>query len=529
MNRTPRILGSLAALATTAVLAACTTGGVQGTTSGSTSKSTATALAANVTVEQARASNATPDAADTSWSESGATVITLNGTSATVSGSGATASGSTVTITAGGTYVLSGTFEGQVIVNSASSDEVKLVLKGATITSSTGAAIAITDAGEAVVVLADGTTNSLTDAKTYADTTSEDAPNAALFSMADLTIGGGGSLTVTGQYNDGIASKDGLVISGGTITVKAADDGIRGKDHIAITAGTISVDAGGDALKSDNTKDADSGFVDISGGTIILAAGTKAGDGIDAQNDIIVSDGKLTVTQSYEGIEALNIVIGGGTIEVTSSDDGLNVSAGKDSTTTTNNAQGGPGGGAGDAVIDGTASISGGTLILHSNGDGFDSNGTASISGGTVIVDQVGGGNGALDVNGTFTITGGTLIAVGSSSMPVAPATSSAQGWVMAAVSGQGGSKIQVLSGTTVLAEFTATREFGNIVYSGTGISSGQQYSVTVNGTATTVTANVATAGGMGGGMGGGQAGGQPGGQAGGQAQGGRPGGGTRP
>ena len=507
MNRKPRLLASLAALATTAVLTGCsvagvsltgssTTSGSGTTTASSQSTATATVLKADASVAEARANNATPDTAATTWSATGATTIALTGSSATVSGAGATASGNAVTITAGGTYVLSGTLNGQVVVNSPSSDEVKVVLNGATITSSTGPAIAVTDAGESVIVLADGTSNTLTDAKTYADT-SESAPNAALWSSADLTIGGGGSLTVTGQLNDGIASKDGLVITAGTINVTAVDDGIRGKDHVAITSGNITVSAGGDALKSDNTTDADSGFVDISGGTFNLAAGTAKGDGIDATNDIIISDGTINVSRSYEGLEALNIVIGGGTIEVTSSDDGLNVAQTSTSTTTTTTNARGMGGGGG-TVVAGTASITGGTLILHANGDGFDSNGTASITGGTVIVDQVGGGNGALDVNGTFTITGGQLIALGDASMPVAPGTSSSQGWLMAAASGSAGAKVQILAGSTVIAEFTAPRTFGNVVYSSSAIKSGSAYTVSVNGTAMNVTAGVASAGGMG-------------------------------
>jgi uncharacterized protein DUF4353 len=45
--------------------------------------------------------------------------------------------------------------------------------------------------------------------------------------MADLTIAGTGSLDVNGQYNDGIVSKDGLVLAAGNVTVKAADDGMN--------------------------------------------------------------------------------------------------------------------------------------------------------------------------------------------------------------------------------------------------------------------------------------------------------------
>ena len=81
------------------------------------------------------------------------------------------------------------------------------------------------------MVLAEGTTNTLADGSSYADT-GEDAATAALYSSDTLAITGTGSLDVTGSYKDGISSKNGLVIAGGpTITVNAADDGVRGKDY----------------------------------------------------------------------------------------------------------------------------------------------------------------------------------------------------------------------------------------------------------------------------------------------------------
>ena len=47
---------------------------------------------------------------------------------------------------------------------------------------------------------------------TFADP-AEDEPNAAIFSKADLTVAGNGALVVNGNYNDGIASGDGLLLN----------------------------------------------------------------------------------------------------------------------------------------------------------------------------------------------------------------------------------------------------------------------------------------------------------------------------
>ena len=68
-----------------------------------------------------------------------------------------------------------------------------LILNGVDITSSTSSPLVITDADDAVVELADGTQNTLSDATTYVyPDAATDEPNAALFSTADLTITGTG-------------------------------------------------------------------------------------------------------------------------------------------------------------------------------------------------------------------------------------------------------------------------------------------------------------------------------------------------
>ena len=141
--------------------------------------------------------------------------------------------GDTVTISAAGTYRLCGSLsDGQVVVAAGEEDVVRIILDGRRPRSSTGSPFVVQSANEAILFLADGTTNSLQDAATYTDQ-GEDAPNAALYSMADLTIAGRGSLTVNGQYNDGIVSKDGLVLAAGNVTVDAAGrrhqgQGLRG-------------------------------------------------------------------------------------------------------------------------------------------------------------------------------------------------------------------------------------------------------------------------------------------------------------
>ena len=140
MKRKYRILSIIISAALLAgCLSAC---GESGTATGGSSSDENTA--ATVTGGDAAT---TPDTtADVEAPDvSGATTITLSGQSAAVTGTGAEVTDGVVTITAGGTYVVTGTMtEGRILVNSPK-EEVTLVLQDAAITCSTG--------GDAVMAL----------------------------------------------------------------------------------------------------------------------------------------------------------------------------------------------------------------------------------------------------------------------------------------------------------------------------------------------------------------------------------------
>lgn len=257
--------------------------------------------------------------------------ITLNGTTvAADSTTGITVDGSTLTVTEAGTYTLSGTWEGQVVVDAGDEAQVTLVLSGVGIANEAGPAVWLKSADGVRLELAAGTTNALSDADSYAEDAEADA---ALFSQVDLQIDGEGTLSVTGNGADAIASKDDLVITGGTVNAFAADDGIRGKDALVVTGGTVNVVSTQDGLKTTNEDEADRGYVLIADGTVSIEAGE---DGIDAITDVLIGGGSVTITQSEEGIEGALILIEDGTVDITSTDDGLNATMGS---TTTDEAQ----------------------------------------------------------------------------------------------------------------------------------------------------------------------------------------------
>jgi len=275
------------------------------------------------------------DAADYTWDAAEEITVQLNGDSITAGSPDVVINGSTVTITAAGTYHLSGSLsDGQVIVETEDEDTVRLILDGVEITSASSAPIYISKADKTILVLAEGSVNTITDGSSYvlADPES-DEPNAAIFATSDLTITGTGSLEVNGNYNDGIATKDGLILAAGSISVSAVDDGIRGKDYVYVKEGGITVTAQGDGIKSDNDTDTSKGFITIDLGRIEVTSG---GDAISAQTNVLVSGGELILDAgggsdavidenlSAKGIKGgSSVTITNGIVTIDSADDSL--------------------------------------------------------------------------------------------------------------------------------------------------------------------------------------------------------------
>lgn len=269
---------------------------------------------------------------DLSWDTSSETAIDLSNPTAT---DGVTVEDGTLTITKAGTYKLSGEYQGQIKVETADSDAVRLVLDNANITNSSGAALNVVNADEVILYSASGTTNTISDGADYT-ATGEDDPDAVVYSKADMTIAGEGTLKVNGNHEDGIHTSDGLVIASGTLEVNAANTGIKGKDYVDILGGTINVTAQQDGIKSTNDTDEGQGWTRLSNGTVTVNAGD---DGFKASRVVEISGGSLTVEQSDEGIEAQYINVSGGDVNVTSADDGMNASLKTSNSESTNSSE----------------------------------------------------------------------------------------------------------------------------------------------------------------------------------------------
>jgi len=322
---------------------------------------------------------------DASVNAADLTTITLDGNAIIVDGEGATVNGSSVTITAAGSYQVSGTLnDGQIIVNTTDSENVTLVLAGVNITSQSSAPIYVANAEKVILTLAAGSENIVTDGDSYTNLDEGGEPNAAIFSKDDLTINGEGALTVNANYNNGIASKDDLKITGGTITVNAVNDGIKGRDSLAVKDGLITVIAGADGLQANNDEDPEEGFVIIEGGTFNITARL---DGVQAETSLLISGGTL------------EIITGGGSV-----------------------ASGGGGWGGGGRGMEGNANqtdesvkglkagvdltISGGSITISALDDALHSNSTLTINGGDL---EVASGDDGVHADTALTINGGTL------------------------------------------------------------------------------------------------------------------------
>ncbi len=303
-----------------------------------------------------------------------------------------------VTITQAGTYVLAGKLtDGRLVVDADKDAEVTLILNGVDITCSDYACLRVEQAGMVTIQLADGTENELTDGSSYTLVDENDGTDGVIFSKDDLKLEGSGTLYVTGNYGHGIVGKDTLEINGGTYIIQAKEDGINANDAITINDGILHISAGD--------------------------------DGIHVDEVLTVNDGAITVAESNEGLEGHQVIINGGDIDITASDDGINSNSGENGSQSEDRSDmstdmtppGGMGGGMGidmDADEDSLLQINGGTILVNAGGDGLDSNGILEMTGGTVYVSGAANdGDGALDYGIKATISGGTILAAGYQGM----------------------------------------------------------------------------------------------------------------
>ena len=264
-------------------------------------KNTNTTVTSSITAQDTNVTHA--DDADNYKTE-----ITGEFSITSTDGSTITQNDSIYTITQAGEYTVTGLLsEGQIVVNADDNAEITIVLNGTSITCSNGSPIYIKNADNIKIKSEENTYNCIVDARAEADDNSDNSSsengNATIYAACDLKLVGKGALSVTGNYNNGIQSKDDISIKNVTIKVNAVNNAIKGNDEVAIESGEIiAISRKGDGIKTSNSslsnKGKQKGNVIISGGNIDIYA---ACDGIDAAYGVDVSgDGNLNIyTDTY--------------------------------------------------------------------------------------------------------------------------------------------------------------------------------------------------------------------------------------
>ncbi|MGN1115852.1 MAG: carbohydrate-binding domain-containing protein [Candidatus Ornithomonoglobus sp.] len=256
---------------------------------------------------------------DDLWKENTGTVDL---SAMTAAGSGVSVSGKVITITEGGDFTVTGkNSDAQIVVDTDA--KVRLRLNGVELVNTDGAPIYIKSADKCYITLEDGTENTLTDGGEY---TEELEINGCIYSSDNLEIKGKGALNINANVHHGIAAKDNLEISNGTIYITAEGDGIHVNDTAAISGGTVNITSAQDGIQSESILDISGGIINISctGEVTASTAGFGMGPGgARAQMQTAVYDAEDDETEdiSSKGLKAGWMMdISGGEITVNSND-----------------------------------------------------------------------------------------------------------------------------------------------------------------------------------------------------------------
>ena len=403
-----------------------------------------------------------PEEEDNLANNSFATQVTIdlsNPTARTENGVTITVNGGHVTADHGSEkgicyYVTGSTSNGSLTILGEKKYEV--MLNGVDITNPDSAALNLLSKKRAYVMLAEGTTNKLTDG-----TSSKNDHKGALYCKGKLLFNGKGTLEVYGNYNNGIHSADYIIFNtGNNIYAKStANHGIKANDGVFINGGILNVEVSAAAAKGINCES----DITVNGGrTTVITTGNGVWDTEDLEakgaaclktdSVFTINGGELWLMSTGSGGKGINVDMegyfnGGSTYIVTTG-----------SQFKSNNDTASPKG----IKVDGDLDIAGGRIWVRTsgtNGEGIETKSTLTISGGEVAsyayddainskshmnitggyVFALGQHNDGIDANGNCYIKGGFVFASCSGSPEVAIDANT-----------EGGYKLYVQGGTLV-------------------------------------------------------------------------------
>ena len=206
----------------------------------------------------------------------------------------------------------------------------------------------------------------------YAVTTGEGSASVTL--KSDGGMGGMPWGQFDGSSDDGDTSSQKGIKAGGSITIMGGSYDIDTVDDCLHAGGNISI--------------ADGEFNELRTGD----------DAVSAVGSLVIESGSFVIPYCYEGLEATSVTIRSGSIDIISSDDGINAADDDDDSRDPFKAS-----------TDNFVIIDSGSLTIVSEGDCIDSNGDIIVNGGTLRLTCGGNGNTAIDASGSFTNNGGDV------------------------------------------------------------------------------------------------------------------------
>lgn len=276
-----------------------------------------------------------------------------------------------------------------------------IVLSGLNLTNPAGGCIDIENGKRVSLELADGTQNALTDGA--------GSQKAALYCKGHLEISGSGTLTVAGNSNHAIRSKEYLELkkTTGTITItKAANDGIHAGQYFEMKGGTIVMSGvAGDGIQTEALLEGDEndGQMMVKGGTIDITLASSDAAGLKSDSLMTISGGDITINSTESDVKGMkskgDIAVSGGSIGITQSGS-YTVSEVTTDNGTTNEAS------YTTAIkSEGNIIISGGDITITNTADGgrgLNADGDIDVQGGNINITANGSG-GILDITNTGT------------------------------------------------------------------------------------------------------------------------------
>lgn len=194
-------------------------------------------------------------------------------------------------------WTLSGSFGGSLVFDAGDDNDIVIELEGFSIDSARECPIYIKAANNADISAKKDTENSVHDTRAAVE-----EQKAAVYSECDLKLKGAGTLNVVSDNNNGIHTKDDLVLQKLILRVSSVDNALKGNDSVTVNSGDLTlISRAGDGIKTSksslSSKGKQKGSVTINDGTVNIYA---ACDGIDAAFDVIVNDGILNIcTDKY--------------------------------------------------------------------------------------------------------------------------------------------------------------------------------------------------------------------------------------